>query len=88
MTDKELIQALRYCAEENDYCTECSLYVYCDCVQDVLQFAADRLEALLAENTELKNEIQVMKYGFDLIKSRTRISEPPTAEGGVMEHGS
>lgn len=56
--------------------------------RDGYHAAAKRIEALLAENTELKNEIQVMKYGFDLIKSRTRISEPPTAEGGVMEHGS
>lgn len=47
MTDKELIRALRICPK-------CQLYEYGDCGVDMKEHAADRLEALMAENERLK----------------------------------
>ena len=52
MTDKELIQALRMCAREHNWAAE---------------IIADRLEALLAENERLKEQVPKWRP----------VSEPP-----------
>lgn len=60
MTDKELIQALRYC-EDNPVefqCADCPYKLSCNDI--CMTTAADRLEALLAENVRLKAMISPM----------------------------
>lgn len=56
MTDKELIQALRCCGTVN--CGEC-LKTHTVCWRKKwMSDAADRMEALLAKNEELKRQLQ------------------------------
>lgn len=62
MTDKELIQALRHCASDDEYgCLRCPGESTCDeCTGKSLLDAADRLEALLAENEHLREVTKMM----------------------------
>lgn len=76
MTDQELIKALRDC--EKMSCADCPMILEPDSCHNT---AVNRLEALLVENERLKQDMQVMKYGFDLLKSRTHTAEPPSTEG-------
>lgn len=50
MTDKDLIQALRNCSSVDGECEGCPMYDHKDvsgeCINEVVQLAADRLEAL------------------------------------------
>lgn len=61
MTDKQLIQALRHCASDDEYgCLRCPGESTCDeCTGKSLADAADRLEALLAEVEYLRGAIKI-----------------------------
>lgn len=83
MTDLELIQALRLCSAVN--CGEC-LKTHTVCLRRKwMSDAADRLVSLLAENERLKQDKQVMKYGFYLLKSCTHRRTAQHRGGGVNE---
>lgn len=59
MTDKELIQALRYCAYGN--CNDCCWWDSAECNREVTYLnSADRLEALLAENEHFREVTKMM----------------------------
>ena len=54
MTNKEILQALRYCSDP-DYidCTACKYFCYGDCLKRLVADAADLIERLTAENVVL-----------------------------------
>ena len=57
MTDKEIIKALRCCAEGE--CKQCSMYADKQkCQENVMSCAAAAIEQLTDENTELHEEIE------------------------------
>ena len=57
MTDKEIIQALRCCAEGE--CKGCDMHEDKQrCQEDLLDKAADLIERLSAENADLRKEIE------------------------------
>lgn len=60
MSDKELIQALRCCGSDGYHCGVCPCFNECepDCGNRAPAIAADRLEALLAENEWLKTALE------------------------------
>lgn len=58
MTDKELIQALRDC--RSGICPECKWWANCRSGEVSDENAADRLEALLAENEHLREVTKMM----------------------------
>lgn len=57
MTDKEIVQALRYCSDP-DYidCTACKYFCYGDCLKRLVADAADLIERLTAENAALREK--------------------------------
>lgn len=55
MTDKEIIQALRCCAE--GWCKDCQLYGKIACVETLCKYALDLNERLTAENTALREKV-------------------------------
>ena len=57
MTNKETVQALRYCSEP-DYidCTACKYFCYGDCLKRLVADAADLIERLTAENAALREK--------------------------------
>lgn len=62
MTDQELIEALRWCASGNvGGCIDCPAEEACDeCSGKALVDAADRLEAMLAENEHLREATKMI----------------------------
>ena len=57
MTDKEIIQALRCCAEGE--CKDCAMHEDKQrCQENLLDKAADLIERLTAENADLRKEIE------------------------------
>ncbi len=63
MTDQEIIQALRICSRRTDAqtCAECLLFDSEDsedCMGDMMVGAADLIERLTAESTDLRKEIE------------------------------
>ena len=57
MTDKEIVQALRYCGHQN--CFDCAAGKYCgyeDCLERLVAAAADLIERLTAENAKAEAE--------------------------------
>ena len=57
MTNKETVQALRYCSDP-DYidCTACKYFCYGDCLKRLVADAADLIERLTAENAKAEAE--------------------------------
>lgn len=56
MTNEEIVQALRCCAEGE--CKGCQLYGKIACVETLCKYALDLIERLTAENAELRKEIE------------------------------
>lgn len=57
MTDKEIIQALRCCAEGE--CKDCAMHEDKQrCQENLLDKAADLIERLTAENADLRKELE------------------------------
>ena len=54
MTDKEIVQALRCCAEGE--CKDCQLYGKTACVETLCKYALDLIERLTAENAALREK--------------------------------
>lgn len=55
MTEKEIVQALRYCSDPNGgACRFCRLYDVECCHSDLMRTAADTIERMLAEMEELR----------------------------------
>ena len=89
MTDQELIRALRYCGSEAEYwCNGCSGERCCNegGHDKILLDAADRLEALLAENERLRDSARRLwagmpRYCGDLPRFAMHADEPPSTEG-------
>ena len=57
MTEREIVQALRYCGDP-DYidCTACKYFCYGDCLKRLVADAADLTEHLTAENAALREK--------------------------------
>ena len=55
MTDKEIVQALRCCAEGE--CKDCQLYGKIACVETLCKYALDFIERLTAENAALREKV-------------------------------
>lgn len=55
MTDKEIIQVLRCCAEGE--CKDCQLYGKIACVETLCKYALDLIEHLTAENAALRENV-------------------------------
>ena len=55
MTDKEIVQALRCCAEGE--CKDCQLYGKIACVETLCKYALDLIERLTAENAALREKV-------------------------------
>lgn len=79
MTDKELLQALRCCGSDGYNCRECPCFDECeaDCGNRAPALAANRLEALLAENEHLR---EVTK----MVPKWRPVSEPPKEDGRYL----
>ena len=59
MTEKEIVQSLRYCSDQDCIdCAACKYFGYGDCLERLLAAAADLIERLTAENAELRKEIE------------------------------
>ena len=57
MTDKEIVQALRCCAEGE--CKDCAMHEDKQrCQENLLGKAAEAIERLIAENADLRKEIE------------------------------
>ena len=57
MTDKEIVQALRCCAEGE--CKDCAMHEDKQrCQENLLDKAAEAIERLIAENADLRKEIE------------------------------
>ena len=55
MTEKEIVQALRYCSDPNGgACRFCRLYDVECCHSSLMRTAADTIERMLAEMEELR----------------------------------
>ena len=55
MTEKEIAQALRCCAEGE--CKDCQLYGKIACVETLCKYALDLIERLTAENAALREKV-------------------------------
>ena len=58
MTDKEIVQALRYCGHQN--CVDCAAgkyFGYEDCLERFVAAAADLIERRTAENAALREKV-------------------------------
>lgn len=55
MTEKEVVQALRCCAEGE--CKDCQLYGKIACVKTLCKYALDFIERLTAENAALRENV-------------------------------
>lgn len=55
MTEKEVVQALRCCAEGE--CKDCQLYGKIACVETLCKYALDFIERLTAENAALREKV-------------------------------
>ena len=63
MTEKEIVQSLRYCSDQDCIdCAACKYFGYGDCLERLLSAAADLIERLPAENAEL---LEIAKNGKD-----------------------
>lgn len=85
MTDKELIQAARVCQRTRG-CGGCTLFKKCPGRAAYLAMAADRLEALLAENERLLDSARRLwagmpRYCGDLPRFAMHADEPPSTDG-------
>lgn len=57
MTDKEIVQALRYCGHQNCFdCAAGKYFGYEDCLERLVAAAADLIERLTAENAALREK--------------------------------
>lgn len=58
MTDKEIVQALRYCGHQNCFdCAAGKYFGYEDCLERLVAAAADLIERLTAENAALREKV-------------------------------
>lgn len=55
MTDQEIAQGLRCCAEGE--CKDCQLYGKIACVETLCKYALDFIERLTAENAALRENV-------------------------------
>ena len=55
MTTKEIVRALRCCAEGE--CKDCQLYGKIACVETLCKYALDLIEHLTAENAALRENV-------------------------------
>ena len=57
MTEKEIVQALRYCSDPDfKDCSACKCFRYGDCLERLVADAADLIERLTAERDELREK--------------------------------
>lgn len=58
MTNKEILQALRYCSNPDfKDCSGCKCFRYGDCIERLVAGAADLIERLTAENAALREKV-------------------------------
>ena len=61
MTEKEIVQALRYCSDQDCIdCAACKYFGYGDCLERLVANAADLIERLTAENAALREKVYSM----------------------------
>lgn len=74
MTDKEIVQALRRCAEGE--CKDCAMHEDKQrCQENLLDKAAEAIERLTAENAALREKVQ------QWISVEDRLPDAPKEEG-------
>ena len=57
MTEKEIVQSLRYCSDQDCIdCAACKYFGYGDCLERLVAAAADLIERLTAENAKAESE--------------------------------
>ena len=57
MTNKEIVQSLRYCSDQDCIdCAACKYFGYGDCLERLVAAAADLIERLTAENAALRKK--------------------------------
>lgn len=70
MTNEEIIQALRYCSDQDcKDCPACKYVGYGDCLERLVAYAADLIERLTDENAKLL-EYAKLFTGCDTCKRR------------------
>lgn len=58
MTSEEIVQALRYCSDQDCIdCAACKYFGYGDCLERLVAAAADLIERLTAENAALREKV-------------------------------
>lgn len=68
MTNKEIVQALRYCSDPDfKDCSGCKCFRYGDCLERLVAAAADLIDRLTAENAKAEAERDAL---LEQIKAR------------------
>lgn len=66
MTNKEIVQALRYCSDPDfKDCSGCKCFRYGDCLERLVADAAELIERLTAERDALIEQIKVRRSCLD-----------------------
>lgn len=72
MIDKEIVQSLRYCSDQDCIdCAACKYFGYGDCLERLVAAAADLIDRLTAENAALREKVP------QWISVEERRPEPP-----------
>lgn len=76
MTDKEIVQALRQCAQSDcSSCGMCPIFPDRECVEHLATAAASLIERLTTENADLRKEIEWKDMVFALAQRKQAKAE-------------
>lgn len=92
MTNKEILQALRYCSDPDfKDCSGCKCFRYGDCLERLVADAAELIERLTAENAALREKVpqwisvedRLPEPGVPVLVNYIGTDELPYADGVV-----
>ena len=93
MTNKEILQALRYCSDPDfKDCSGCKCFHYENCPERLEADAADLIERLTAENAALREKVpqwisvedRLPELGVPVLVNYIGTDELPSADGVVV----
>lgn len=93
MTNKEIVQALRYCSDPDfKDCSGCKCFRYGDCIERLVADAAELIERLSAENAALREKVpqwisvedRLPEPGVPVLVNYIGTDELPSADGVVV----